>query len=126
MKLDTYTKFVLTALTVGVFALVFKSAGVDVSPVATAEAQEGFSELDKIMLKRFHAEQAKAEQRLKDLQNPEKRTKMIKQAFEERAKKGAWKCRKHNPKSWEDILNKANARTVVLLKEGRRHVTCYR
>lgn len=39
MKTDLYTKIVLTALTLGVFALVFQRAEFDLSPVSTVEAK---------------------------------------------------------------------------------------
>ena len=39
MKTDLYTKLVLTALTLGVFALVFQRADFDLSPVSTVEAK---------------------------------------------------------------------------------------
>ena len=41
MKSDVYTKIILTALTIGVFALVYQQSGADgLSPVSVAEAKK--------------------------------------------------------------------------------------
>ena len=40
MKTDLYTKIILTALTIGVFALVYQQSGADgLSPISVAEAK---------------------------------------------------------------------------------------